>query len=56
MQLFDFASSIKKSIAWFKLKTDVKCSILFLKTTVHYREVIIALFYKGDQPGSKDSP
>lgn len=56
MQLFDFSSSIKRSIAWFKLKTDVTCSILFLKTTVHYREVIIAVFYKGDQPGSQDSP
>lgn len=56
MQLFDFASSIKKSIAWFKLKTDVMCSILLFKTTVHYHDVIIALFYKGGQPGSKDSP
>lgn len=56
MQLVDFTSSIKKSIAWFKLKTDVTCSILFLKTTVHYHDVIVALFYEGDQPGSKDSP
>lgn len=56
MQLFGFASSIKKSVAWLKLKTDVKCSILFLKTTVHYHHVIIVFFYKGDQPGSKDSP